>query len=294
MKPVLLTFAVTIVLTAQATKPELPELGPDTVVAMVGGRKITSADVDKILMSMPPSVRLNYEKSPQGFLSTYFLLSKLVEEAEKTKIAEQDHIKKVLEYQRTTTLAQLFIEERSRTTIVSKEELQRAYEARKSEFTEAKVKIIYIPFVSGAAASVAGAAKSMTEPQALAKAEGVVKKAKAGADFEKLVEENSEDPVSKGKKGDFGPVKKADKLPDAIKMAVFSLKVGEVSDPVRQPNGYYILKLMELTAQSYDDLSETLFRDARDAKVREWMDGISKATQVKVQREDFFARDPKK
>ncbi|MBL8213261.1 MAG: peptidylprolyl isomerase, partial [Bryobacterales bacterium] len=190
---------------------------------------------------------------------------------------------------RMSLLMQAMVNEQSGKTTISQEEQKKAYEARKDEFTQAKVKIIYIPFTAGQAPAGADAAKkSLTEPEALAKAETVVKQARSGTDFVALVKQHSEDPISKEAGGDFGPIKKGDKLPDAVKQAVFALKPGEVSEPVRQPNGYYVFRLSELQPQAFEEVQETLFNELRNARMKEWMDGVAKSTEVKVTNEAYF------
>ena len=69
----------------------------------------------------------------------------------------------------------------------------------------------------------------------------IQKKILSGADFVKLVKENSEDASSKAKDGDMGTMSRADNLPESIRSVVFGLKAGEVSDPrVDDIDGMYI------------------------------------------------------
>jgi peptidyl-prolyl cis-trans isomerase C len=102
------------------------------------------------------------------------------------------------------------------------------------------------------------------------------------------VAEHSEDPISKEKQCDFGPIKRGDRLPDAIKQAVFSLKLGQISDPVRQPNGYYIFRLQELTPQAFDEVKEAISSELKNLRLREWLDANAKSVELKVERPDFF------
>lgn len=82
----------------------------------------------------------------------------------------------------------------------------------------------------------------LDETQARAKAEDVLKRAKAGEDFSGLVKEFSTDPGSKDKDGDldwFGRGKMVKPFEDAA----FALKPGEISDVVESPFGFHIIKL---------------------------------------------------
>lgn len=278
---------------AQAPPPALAanpqEVTPTTVVAEIEGKKYTAADVNKIGDMLPPQMRPNFTRDPKSFLQQWFMLKKIAGMAEEQKLDQKSPYKEGIEIQRMSLLMQAMVNEQSGKTTISQEEQKKAYEARKDEFTQAKVKIIYIPFTAGQAPAGADAAKkSLTEPEALAKAETVVKQARSGTDFVALVKQHSEDPISKEAGGDFGPIKKGDKLPDAVKQAVFALKPGEVSEPVRQPNGYYVFRLSELQPQAFEEVQETLFNELRNARMKEWMDGVAKSTEVKVTNEAYF------
>jgi len=100
--------------------------------------------------------------------------------------------------------------------------------------------------------------KATTEDEAKAKATKLLADIRGGADFVKLVKENSDDETSKAKDGDFATLRRTDNIPDAIRAAVFSLKQGEVSEPVRQPNGFYLLRADEVR---YRPLSQVSRRD---------------------------------
>lgn len=81
---------------------------------------------------------------------------------------------------------------------------------------------------------------------ALAKAKQLVAKARApGADFAALARENSDDVGSKDTGGDLGPIEKG-VFGDAFDKAFFALQPGQVSDPVRMPDGWHVLLYREL------------------------------------------------
>lgn len=280
--------SVCLPLKAQTPPAALPPVTDATVVATSDGRKITAGEIKAILDSIPPSMRQNFARDPTAFLSQWFMLQKMVRIAEEQKLHERYPYKQGIAVARMQVLWQAAIEENSRSVQITPEELKSEYEKRKDSYTQANLKLIYIPFVSGQAATVAGAEKSLSEKEALAKAEELAKQARAGADFVQLVVQHSGDPISKEKNGDFGPIKRSDQLPEAVKQAIFALKPGEISNPVRQPNGFYIFKLIELTPQSFEEIRETLKTELTNDRVRQWVEANAKATQLQVERADYF------
>lgn len=283
---ILSLFALSALLFGQAPPPKA-ELKPETVVLETAGKKVTVADITAIVDGLPPQMRQNYTRDPKGFLQQWFMLLRLVKIAEQNKLQDKTPYKEGIEIARMQVLWQAQIEETNRNMVVSDDELKKAYEAKKDGYSQAKLKIIYIPFVATPAPNAEK--KQLTEADALAKAEKVVAQARAaGSDFVKLVKENSEDPISKEKDGDFGPIKKGDNLPEAIKQTVFGLKAGETSDPIRQPNGYYIFRMVEFSPQAFNDVRVAVENEVRSQRMREWMEGNSKAVELKLERPDFF------
>jgi len=83
---------------------------------------------------------------------------------------------------------------------------------------------------------------------ALAKARDIAAKARAaGADFAALARQYSDDIGSKDAGGDLGPVDKG-VFGDEFDKVFFAMQPGQVSDPVRLPDGYHVIHFRELVA----------------------------------------------
>jgi parvulin-like peptidyl-prolyl isomerase len=81
--------------------------------------------------------------------------------------------------------------------------------------------------------------------------EDILKRARAGEDFKKLVEQYSEDPTSKEKGGEY-TIARGQTLPE-FEAAAFSLNTNQISDVVITAGGYHVIKLLEkLPAKKLD------------------------------------------
>jgi peptidyl-prolyl cis-trans isomerase SurA len=92
----------------------------------------------------------------------------------------------------------------------------------------------------------------------LNKAKEILAKIRNGEDFTKLAADFSEDPGSKQRGGDLGFFDRR-RMVQAFDSVAFSLKTGEVSELVRTPFGWHIIKLLEIKEyQPYEKQKENL------------------------------------
>jgi peptidyl-prolyl cis-trans isomerase D len=87
------------------------------------------------------------------------------------------------------------------------------------------------------------------------KAEAILSKIKAGEDFAKLAQQESQDEASAPKGGDLGFFSRGTLNP-ALEAAAFKLDVGKVSDPILTPQGYDLIKVEEKTPETEPDFNK--------------------------------------
>jgi len=275
---------------APAVAPSLPPgaqpLAPDTVVAEVDGKKLTKADLDNLLEVYPSQVQMAIRANPGRSLTQLLLFQHLKELAEHEGLDKQAPYKQSLEYQRTAVLAQAEMNTQRYRTQVNQSDAQKVYNDHPERFREAKVRAIYIAF--NPMAGKGGDPKTPSEAEAKAKAEDLRKQILAGADFGKLAKENSDDKTSAAKDGDFGTIRKSSPYPDAMKNTVLALKQGEVSEPIRQPSGFYLIRVDEFQTQPFIDVANQIMEEARQGAFDAWMKDLESRFSVKIENQAYF------
>jgi parvulin-like peptidyl-prolyl isomerase len=117
--------------------------------------------------------------------------------------------------------------------------LKAYYEAHKGDFSSpamVQAEIVQIPLTVG----------PDEDAIARAEAEAIVRDVRAGADFAQLAQERSEGPYAE-RGGDMGQDVAISRLPPALQPVIAALQPGQVADPIRDGNTYFIFKLVNRT-----------------------------------------------
>ena len=296
-KQILISASVSISLYAQA-----PAVDPQRVVATIAGKDITVADVQKMTAMFSAQDLQQYQQNPQFILSQFFLFLHLAEEGDKLKLLEKTPYKEQYEGLKLQLERNARINEENNTFPVSPEMIDKYYQEHSAQYEQAKIKVIYIAYAGQETpkgtdpASVAAAARAAvavglskrSEADARTLAADIVKQLRGGADFGKLVAQYSEDAASKAAGGDFGLVKAVGEYPAELKTAVFALKPGEISEPIRQPTAYYIVRLEEKGSQPVDELREKIIQTIRNDHMNQWMKDMNASYQAVIKDPEFF------
>ncbi|MEX2260368.1 MAG: peptidylprolyl isomerase [Bryobacteraceae bacterium] len=261
---------------------------PDPVVATIDGKKITASEFQRVLNAVPSAAGGDRKE----FLRRYGVLLRLSKMAEEKKLDQVSPYKESLEFNRMQLLANAQMDHQLNSTLVTADEQKQFYEANKNRYRQVKLKVLYVSFNPSGAPGADNNKKRLTETEAKARIEKLRADLTEGADFVKLVREHSDDEDSKRRDGDFATVRQSDQLPDIIKSAVFVLKQGEISQPVRQPNGFYLFRAEEVSAQPYEQVRDEIFNQLRQARFKQWLDTTGTKLDIKVENETFFSTAP--
>jgi parvulin-like peptidyl-prolyl isomerase len=232
-------------------------------------------------------------RNREQWLHQWELLRKLTKMAEDAKLDQESPYKESLAYGRMNVLATAEINATVNLIVVEPGEIVKYYDSNKQRYTQVRVKAIYIAFSDDAAASGASKGKRpLTEAEAKAKADKLLAAIKGGADFVKLVKENSDDETSREKDGDFATLHSSDNIPDAFRAAVFALKKGDVSEPLKQPNGFYLLRAEEVTVRPLSEVRDEIYNELKNIRSDVWLRGMDREAKVQIVSPEFISGTP--
>jgi len=186
---------------------------------------------------------------------------------------------------------------------IPEQKLKEFYDQKKARFSKPEqVRARHILLKTG---------EGKDEAAVLKQAQELVAKLRAGADFQALAKEYSEDPGSKENGGDLGFFERGRMVPE-FENAAFSLQPNQISDPVKTQFGYHIIQTLGKQAafqpdfalvkdQIYRELSEPqAIKSAQEqakklheeiTKNKKSMTEIAKIQLVELKTTDFFSKD---
>jgi peptidyl-prolyl cis-trans isomerase C len=258
---------------AVSMKPAGTSKDPKRVVATLEGQPVTAAEVETYLSAMEEKLRANLRDTPEELLRGIGFMRRMTKIAEEKKLDQTPPFRQQLELTRLQALSGALMSAEEKSIEVSDAEVKKAYVENLKYVSLARLKIIFF------SASQDNEAENQA---ALQLAKEVREKIQGGADFLEMVKQYSKDPVSRDKNGDYGPLKITDDFPAAAKQAIWGMNAGDVSAPVKLPNGYYLFKLIALEEPGVEKVREELTKRLRAAKNREWMNSMRAQVQVKL------------
>jgi len=256
----------------------LPKLSDDTQIALFeDGTALTAGQLRGYLSVLEPSKQAIAAQSPETLIQEIAFMRKLAGMAEQEKLDQQSPAREQLAFNRLLLLTQIKVGDAMNQQQVDPKDVLNYYNVNKNKYKQVKVNAIYVSF--GEASKTSGGKKILSEDEARAKATKLLGLLRGGADFAKLAKENSDDETSKEKDGYFATLNPTDNIPDAFRV-VFQLNQGQITEPVRQENGYYLLKAEVVTVRPLSQVSDQILSDLKQQHFKEWMDKVHNETKV--------------
>jgi peptidyl-prolyl cis-trans isomerase D len=125
------------------------------------------------------------------------------------------------------------------------------------------------------------------EPAVKAKAEDVLKQAKAGSDFAELAKKYSDDPGSKDKGGLYAGVVRGQMVPE-FEQAAFTVKPGQISDLVKTQYGYHIVKVLkhqDARLKPFEEVKTQIATQFKKQQASNQMQQIADKAQAALQKD---------
>lgn len=259
--------------------PPLPQVPPDKVILTVGDLTITAQQFDEITDGMQDQYKAFF-KGPgrKQFADQLVKVLTLAQEGQRRKLNEVPTYKAQVMYQNEQALANYTFLTISKEVKIDDAALHAYYDAHKADYEQAHARHILIR-MKGSTVPVKPGGKDLSDEEALAKAQDLEKRLKAGEDFGKLAGAESDDTGSAINGGDLGTFGHGRMVP-SFDEAAFKLKPGQISDPVKSQFGYHIIKLESLEMKSFDDVKPEIEKKLRPEEAQKAMAELEKTAKV--------------
>lgn len=293
--PALLAFGCGVAL-AQNPSPGESTPKPDSdgpIVAVIDGKGYTAADVEWIRKNTPPEfVKQTAHMTYRGFLEALAMQISVAKRAEELQLAEKEPYRTRLEINKRIFLTNAYLAEIQQDIKFTQDDYREYYEKHKSDYEDVRISAISIDYSLDPEKAATDGKKPRGEKEAWVKAEELLVELRQGAEFAELARKHSDDPSVAEKGGDMGYFKRGSRMPEALKDAVFALKEGEVSSPVKQGGRYYIVKATERRTLAYTEALPDVLTRIQDVKIKEKLDQIRAELPLEIKDEAFAASKP--
>lgn len=269
------------------------------VIARIGDRKITLSVFEKVLKSYPDYIQKTMVEKPQtqAKLLNRFIQNMVISEAaRKEGFDKEPDIRDHLEFIANDYISVEYVKRKATASFeITDKDIEHYYAAYKDKFKAPEAVRARHILVKIDKAATEDERKKLRE-----KAEGILRKVKAGEDFSKIATELSDDPGSKANGGALGFLSRG-RMVKPFEDVAFSLAPGEISGIVETDFGYHIIKVEERKASGWqtldtvkEEIRKKLSEDFLLAKVKEVVEKMMKDAGAEVYPERLFRQEKPK
>ncbi|MCS7042336.1 MAG: peptidylprolyl isomerase [Bryobacteraceae bacterium] len=272
---------------------QTPQASPasDPVVFEAGGRRMTRSEFDALMRNLPENVRAQLgPDSPEGRRRLAEQLGEIMSyaaEARRLQVPDKPAVKVQLFLQQESTLASLLYQHFMETARPSEQQLDAYYKAHKGEFETARARHILVRF-QGSRVPVREGQKDLTAEEALARAQALRQRILKGEDFAEVARAESDDTGSGRNGGDLGSFGRGRMIAE-FEDAVFTLPVGEVSQPVKTQFGYHLIQVQERSVQPLAEVRADIEKRLTTENAQKAMESVKQKGRVFLD-ESYFGK----
>lgn len=237
-------------------------------LAKIGSKSLTDADMKKLMGPIPEAQKqqINGDADIKARIVDNMVTEELfVQEAEKSGVTKDAEFQTALDRARRQLLTQTYLRTKVQPKLTDAN-VRAFFDKNKGRYSQDEVRAYHV----------------LTKTEAEAKE--VHTKAKAGEDFEVLAKKYSKDPTVAQNMGDLGFFTRSRMVPQFADVA-FKMKPGEISEPVKSPFGFHVIKLVEKRDGKpikFDEVKEQVRGDLQTESVNELIAGLKKTNKVSV------------
>lgn len=272
--------------TTTAAAPPAPAFQTGGVALTFGAKKLTDKDIDAAIDALPEDMKKQALSGmgKRAFIEQYAEYLFLLDEANERKLADRPEVKKQLEFQRDNTLVGLFLRDLAKQAEPSDDDVKAYYEGRKADYLKVKASHILIRTADSSVPKRDGA-KDMTDAEAMQKAQQLRDRITAGqAKFEDVAKAESDDRGSGESGGSLGEFGKGQMVPQ-FEEAAFATPQGMISQPLRTPFGYHLIRVEERGFQELAQVQGQLKQRLQGERLNKLRDDLRKQRNYSVSKE---------
>ncbi len=269
--------------------PALEDIpGSDPVVITVGQERVTKSEFERLLAALPEQVRASAQGPGKKKIAEQVAeIKSMAQEARKRGVDRSPEVREMISFQTDNLLASSLYRDIAVNAKPDEAALRSYYDQHKSDYEQVTASHILIRF-KGSNVPLKPNQKDLTEEEALAKVQELRKRLVAGEDFAKLAAAESDDSSVSQQGGSLGSFSRGHMVP-AFEQAAFSLPPGQISEPVRTPFGYHLIKVQSKSTQKFEEVRPSIEQKIKPEMARKAMEDIRKQTQITLN-ESYFAK----
>lgn len=249
----------------------VPALADDYVIMKVNGTDVAKSEVQAMWQGLfpPGSAPALEQVQPEmrdKVLRGVMTETLLVEQAEKSNIEKTPELQAQLDELKKKLVVKAFLEKKT-ADMITEADIKREYDALVASMRDQKE--VHARHILVASEK---------------EAKDVKGKLADGKSFVEVARDYSKDPGSAKHGGDLGYFTK-DKMVKEFAEAAFKMKKGEVSEPVKSPFGWHIIKVEDVrkaVAPTYNEAKEPLRARLQEKKLADYLRGLVKNADVTV------------
>lgn len=252
----------------------------DPVVIEVNGEPIRLSELGAALDSLPPQMRERYsnEIGRKEVAEELVRMKVLEQQARRMGLGEDPDVRGRLEMLEANALASAALQRLVKNAGPAK--VEELYEKSRDRFETAQVKSILLPYQGSRATPRSG--QPLSAEAAQSRARRLVTRIRKGESFDAIARAESAD----GRGGEPSEVARGN-LPRVLEEVIFSLPIGQISDPVRTSFGIHIFQVTERKTAPLEQVRAILQQESDTFTANAIIEELRKQAKVEFKKPYF-------